>query len=197
MEGGEAETHLVVHGQLRDIVLAQQRMVHKLEIQIRQHEKDSVGRMEFEDLVKELEDEKLEHSKTKASLSKESEKLQFALGEIEVLMKQLEREKKAFEQALESIKNKALKESTKNDKLITKCSAIENQMEKQEDILTTKDNQIKDLCHLLSKQKEALRKQTNEFEIQKQQDAYIARVLETKTKTKKMSIKSLSASKKQ
>ncbi|XP_041056704.1 spermatogenesis-associated protein 24-like isoform X3 [Carcharodon carcharias] len=147
---------------------------------IKQREEESVSREEFDVVVKELENERLEHAKTKALLFKESEKLQFALGEVEILLKQLDREKKAFENALESIKNKALKESTKNDKLISKCNEIENQMEKQDDILTTKEVQIKELCHLLAEQKEALKQQVTDFEIQKQQDAYIAHVLKGK-----------------
>uniref|UniRef100_UPI00398EC86A spermatogenesis-associated protein 24-like isoform X1 n=1 Tax=Pristiophorus japonicus TaxID=55135 RepID=UPI00398EC86A len=174
------ETHSVVHRQLRDIVLVQQRKIRSFGEMIRHREEESVSREEFEDVEKELENERLEHVKTKALLSKESEKLQFALGEIEILMKQLEREKKAFENALESIKNKALKESTKNDKLISKCNEIESQIEKQDDILSTKEDQIKELCHLLEKQKDVLKQQVTDFEIQKQQDAYIARVLEEK-----------------
>ncbi|XP_067843264.1 spermatogenesis-associated protein 24-like [Heptranchias perlo] len=179
-DGGGPGTHSVVHGQLQDIVLMQQRKIRSFCEMIRQREEESVSREEFEDLLKELENEKLEHAKTKASLSKESERLQFALGEIEILMKQLEREKKAFENALESIKNKALKESTKNDKLISKCNEIESQIEKQDDILSTKEDQIKELCHLLAKQKDILKQQVTDFKIQKQQDAYIARVLEEK-----------------
>lgn len=37
--------------------------------------------------------------KTKAKLASESEKLEFALGEIDILTKQLQREKDAFEKA--------------------------------------------------------------------------------------------------
>uniref|UniRef100_UPI00398F0E95 spermatogenesis-associated protein 24-like isoform X2 n=1 Tax=Pristiophorus japonicus TaxID=55135 RepID=UPI00398F0E95 len=97
------ETHSVVHRQLRDIVLVQQRKIRSFGEMIRHREEESVSREEFEDVEKELENERLEHVKTKALLSKESEKLQFALGEIEILMKQLEREKKAFENAFVSL----------------------------------------------------------------------------------------------
>lgn len=44
-------------------------------------------------------EEKLEHVKTKAKLASESERLQFALGEIDILNKQLQREKLSFENA--------------------------------------------------------------------------------------------------
>ncbi|XP_059826273.1 spermatogenesis-associated protein 24-like [Hypanus sabinus] len=173
----EAETHRVVHRQLQDIVLIQQQQIESL---IKDGEEESVSKKMYEDVVKELEDERLEHAKTKALLSKETEKLQFALGEIEVLMKQLEREKKAFENALESVKNKALKELNKNDKLKSKYNDVENQIEKQEVILSSKEDQIKELCHQLAKQKATLRQQVTDFEIEKQQNAYIEHVLEGK-----------------
>ena len=44
-----------------------------------------------------LQEEKLEHVRTKAKLASESEKLQFALGEIDILNKQIQREKATFE----------------------------------------------------------------------------------------------------
>ena len=45
-----------------------------------------------------FQNEQLEHSKTKTLLAKESEKLEFALGEINILNKQLKREKDTFEE---------------------------------------------------------------------------------------------------
>ncbi|XP_078084100.1 spermatogenesis-associated protein 24-like [Mustelus asterias] len=176
----DGETHGLVQQQLRDVILTQQRHIQSCARMIQQREEESVSREEFDVVVEDLENERLEHAKTKALLFKESEKLQFALGEIEILMKQLDREKKAFENALESIKNKALKESTKNDKLISKCNEIENHMEKQDDILSMKEVQIKELSQLLAKQKDSLKQKVTDFEIQRQQDAYIARVLKEK-----------------
>lgn len=137
---------------------------------------------ECEKLERELEDEKLEHAKTQAILAKESEKLQFALGEIEILTRQLEREKQAFEQALASIKQKAVNEAKKNDKLITKCCEIESQITQKEDSLSVKDHEIQELLQLVSKQKETIKKQLTEFKLQKQQEAYIAQTLEKKPK---------------
>ncbi|XP_032880629.1 spermatogenesis-associated protein 24 isoform X1 [Amblyraja radiata] len=182
--GTDADTdaHIVVHRQLQDIVLVQQQQIEYLSEMIKNKEEESVSIKIYEDVVKELENETFQHAKTKSLLSKESEKLQFALGEVEILMKQLEREKNAFENALESIKNKAWKEVNKNDKLKSKCNDIENKVEKQEDILSSKEDQIKELCHQLAKQKATLKQQVTEFEIQKQQNAYIERVLEGKKK---------------
>uniref|UniRef100_A0A8C0RWG5 Spermatosis associated 24 n=3 Tax=Canis lupus TaxID=9612 RepID=A0A8C0RWG5_CANLF len=77
-----------------------------------------------EELIQQLRnvEEKAAHAKTKALLAKEEEKLQFALGEVEVLSKQLEKEKLAFEKALSSVKSRALQETSKKDQLITKCN---------------------------------------------------------------------------
>jgi len=46
-----------------------------------------------------LQDERVEHAKTKTLLVSEEEKLQFANREIEILKTQLEREKTTFERA--------------------------------------------------------------------------------------------------
>ncbi|GAB1301570.1 Predicted gene, 50318 [Apodemus speciosus] len=81
-----------------------------------------VSKEEFQEVEKKLVDEKAAHAKTKALLAKEEEKLQFALGEVEVLSKQLEKEKMAFEKALSSVKSRVLQESSKKDQLITKCN---------------------------------------------------------------------------
>lgn len=81
-----------------------------------------VSKEEFHEIEKKLVEEKAAHAKTKALLAKEEEKLQFALGEVEVLSKQLEKEKMAFEKALSSVKSRVLQESSKKDQLITKCN---------------------------------------------------------------------------
>nr|XP_028705920.1 spermatogenesis-associated protein 24 isoform X2 [Macaca mulatta] len=113
-----------------------------------------VSKEEFQAVEKKLVEEKAAHAKTKVLLAKEEEKLQFALGEVEVLSKQLEKEKLAFEKALSSVKSKVLQESSKKDQLITKCNEIESHIIKQEDILNGKENEIKELQQVISQQKQ-------------------------------------------
>uniref|UniRef100_A0A8C9JCM1 Spermatosis associated 24 n=1 Tax=Panthera tigris altaica TaxID=74533 RepID=A0A8C9JCM1_PANTA len=98
-QGGSGSVCLAFD-QLRDVIESQEELIH----QLRNVE------------------EKAAHAKTKVLLAKEEEKLQFALGEVEVLSKQLEKEKLAFEKALSSVKSRALQESSKKDQLITKCN---------------------------------------------------------------------------
>ncbi|XP_078589434.1 spermatogenesis-associated protein 24-like isoform X2 [Branchiostoma floridae x Branchiostoma japonicum] len=149
-------SHVLVHRQLQDLVVVQQDQLDKLRHEL----------------------EREEHIKTKAKLASESEKLQFALGEIDVLSKQLEREKAAFENALGLMKNKAQRESQQASQLKDKCSEVVAQCELQEDILNVKDLRINDLKQRLTKQKQAHKAQMKDLEIQQQQDAYISRLLE-------------------
>ncbi|XP_054837628.1 spermatogenesis-associated protein 24 [Eublepharis macularius] len=173
---------LVAFRQLRDVIATQEVLVEKLRRQMAILEENSVSRVEYEAILKKLEKEVEEHAKTKRNLAKESEQLDFALGEIDVLSKQLEREKQAFDNALSSVKSKVLKESIQKDKLKSKCTEIESHIQKQEDILNCKDNEIKELQHFINKQKQTLKKQASDFKIQKQQEYYIAKALGGKTK---------------
>ncbi|XP_027712407.1 spermatogenesis-associated protein 24 isoform X2 [Vombatus ursinus] len=142
--------------QLRDVIGSQEQVIHRLKSTMAIQEEKFVSKEEYEAVVKKL--------------------------EVEVLSKQLEREKQAFEKALSSVKNKVLTESTKKDKLITKCNEIENHIIKQEDILNGKENEIKELQNVISHQKQIFRHQISDFRIQKQQENYMAQVLDRKQK---------------
>ncbi|XP_066278866.1 spermatogenesis-associated protein 24-like isoform X1 [Branchiostoma lanceolatum] len=170
-------SHILVHRQLQDLIEVLQTKHDKLRQELKAKE-GWVNKEQFEAVQRELQFERDEHMKTKAKLSSESEKLQFALGEIGVLSKQLEREKSAFENALCMMKGKAQRESQQANQLKDKCSEVVAQCELQEDILNVKDLRINDLKKRLTKQKQAHRAQMEDLEIQQQQDAYISRILE-------------------
>ncbi|XP_068815643.1 spermatogenesis-associated protein 24 isoform X2 [Struthio camelus] len=101
-------------------------------------------------------EEEKAHARTKDLLTKESEKLDFALGEVEVLSRQLKREKEIFEKTLDSMKRKALEELTQKDKLINKCNEIKSRIVKQEDVLKDKENEIQALQRCVAQQKQTL-----------------------------------------
>ncbi|PNJ59446.1 SPATA24 isoform 5 [Pongo abelii] len=105
--------------QLRDVIESQEELIHQLRNVMVLQDENFVSKEEFQAVEKKLVEEKAAHAKTKVLLAKEEEKLQFALGEVEVLSKQLEKEKLAFEKA---VKSKVLQESSKKDQLITKCN---------------------------------------------------------------------------
>ncbi|XP_062443681.1 spermatogenesis-associated protein 24 [Rhea pennata] len=143
-------------------------------------EETSVSRKEYEAAVRRLQEEQSAHARTKDLLTKESEKLDFALGEVEVLSRQLRREREIFEKTLDSIKSKALTELTQKDNLINKCNEIKSCIVKQEDVLKDKEKEIQALHRCIAQQKQTLKTQVSELKIQKQQELYIAQVLEKK-----------------
>ncbi|XP_023380271.1 spermatogenesis-associated protein 24 isoform X3 [Pteropus alecto] len=139
-QGGSGSVCLAFD-QLRDVIESQEELIHQLRnvwtplphpslrpslsqalLQMVLQDENFVSKEEFQAVEKKLVEEKAAHAKTKVLLAKEEEKLQFALGEVEVLSKQLEKEKLAFEKALSTVKSRALQESSKKDQLITKCN---------------------------------------------------------------------------
>ncbi|XP_028341043.1 spermatogenesis-associated protein 24 isoform X3 [Physeter macrocephalus] len=185
-QGGSGSVCLAFD-QLRDVIESQEELIHQLRNVMVLQDENFVSKEEFQAVEKKLVEEKAAHAKTKVLLAKEEEKLQFALGEVEVLSKQLEKEKLAFEKALSSVKSRALQESSKKDQLITKCNEIESHIIKQEDILNGKENKIKELQQVISQQKETFsqlrcRNHMSDFRIQKEQENYMAQVLDQKHK---------------
>ncbi|XP_019279891.1 spermatogenesis-associated protein 24 isoform X2 [Panthera pardus] len=185
-QGGSGSVCLAFD-QLRDVIESQEELIHQLRNVMVLQDENFVSKEEFQAVEKKLVEEKAAHAKTKVLLAKEEEKLQFALGEVEVLSKQLEKEKLAFEKALSSVKSRALQESSKKDQLITKCNEIESHIIKQEDILNGKENEIKELQQVISQQKQIFsqlhcRNHMSDYRIQKQQENYMAQVLDQKHK---------------
>ncbi|XP_026524367.1 spermatogenesis-associated protein 24 isoform X2 [Notechis scutatus] len=160
--------------QLRDLIEIQEALLDKLRLKINIQKANSVNKEEYDTVVKKLEKEEKEHAETKNTLAITSERLQFALGEIDILSKQLEWEKQAFDKALSQVNSKMLKQSLQKDKLISKCIEIETHIQKQENILSCKENEIEELHYFVNKQKQILKKQASEFKIQMQQESYIA-----------------------
>ncbi|XP_026566252.1 spermatogenesis-associated protein 24 [Pseudonaja textilis] len=175
--------------QLRDLIEIQEALLDKLRLKINIQKANSVNKEEYDTVVKKLEKEEKEHAETKNTLAITSERLQFALGEIDILSKQLEWEKQAFDKALSQVNSKMLKQSLQKDKLISKCIEIETHIQKQENILSCKENEIEELHSFVNKQKEILKKQASEFKIQMQQESYIANRPQ-KWQTEDISVKS-------
>ncbi|XP_022091740.1 spermatogenesis-associated protein 24-like isoform X2 [Acanthaster planci] len=170
---------MLVHKQLQDVLLTQRQVLQSWKEQMR-IDQDTVSKLEYDELVEQLKEERRQHEETKARLASESDKLQFALGEIEVLSTQLEREKANFEQSFGQLKEKSVKDNAKASQLKTRFSAIETEKQKQDDLLSLKESKIRDLKQRLAKQKDNHRQQVQELNVQLQQEAYIVRTLSAK-----------------
>ncbi|KAJ8406133.1 hypothetical protein AAFF_G00310210 [Aldrovandia affinis] len=178
MQTTSFNTSGVVFEQLQDVIRIQQSVILSLNEKLFLQGKAMVPADEYERVVFDLKEERHQHNQIRERLSKESEKLNFAIGEIQVLTRQLEREKESFEKALHLEKTKARKELSKNDKLTIKCDRIKSIILKREDILNEKENQIKELESKLEKQRKTLGTRLTEMEIQRQQEEYMAQALQ-------------------
>ncbi|XP_033632810.1 spermatogenesis-associated protein 24-like [Asterias rubens] len=176
---------ILVHKQLQDLFLTQRRTLESWKRQMQSDQTETVTKEEHEQIIAELKEERQQHSETKARLVSESSKLQFALGEIEVLTKQLERERLNFEASFHQLKESTQKQSSQSSQLKMRYSAIETEKQKQDDILSLRDSKISDLKQRLAKQKDSYRQQVSELNVQLQQEAYIARTFTTRKPQRK------------
>ncbi|XP_054766627.2 spermatogenesis-associated protein 24-like [Lytechinus pictus] len=170
----------IVFNQLKDVLTAQKKLVDRKYSNVPSSKSSGIEQSEVDRLQQELEDERREHEKTKALLASQSDKFQYALGEIEILTAQLTREKKLFESSFGRISERVKKESSKSQQLETKCTTIKAEKEKQEEILAFKDSKILDLKKRLASQKENHQRHLEEVKIQMEQEAYISRNLSAK-----------------
>ncbi|XP_071947147.1 spermatogenesis-associated protein 24-like isoform X2 [Antedon mediterranea] len=137
----------------------------------------------YEQILKDLKNERLEHANTKAKLANETEKLQFALGEVEILKRQLQREKSQFENTFGLLKNKALRETTKHDELSSKFSVLQAEKLKAESESISQMEEIQSLKKRLKHEKDNHKQHLTELALQRQQEAYIAKTAGTKKRT--------------
>ncbi|XP_053408043.1 spermatogenesis-associated protein 24-like [Mercenaria mercenaria] len=77
-----------------------------------------------------------------------------------------------------ALKSKTMQETAKSMKLQSKCSEISRQCELQEDILSSKNSEIKTLEKKLQEQQNLYKKELTEAEIEKKQQRYIAKMME-------------------
>ncbi|XP_036405016.1 spermatogenesis-associated protein 24-like [Megalops cyprinoides] len=182
MQSSSTNVSDVVFGQLQDVIRIQQSVILRLNEKLSLQDKDMVPFDKYAGLVSELKEERHQHNQTRERFLKESEKLNFAMGEIQVLKGRLESERESFEKALHNERNRAKKESAKNDKLISKCDRIKSIIMKREGILNEKENQIKELQTKLDKQRRTLNARLTELDIRRQQEEYMARVLQQRSR---------------
>ncbi|KAK2171151.1 hypothetical protein NP493_1098g00074 [Ridgeia piscesae] len=180
MEGTEdaykgTQTHVLVQKQLEDVILTQQAAYDKLRQSV--DTEHMVSSKQYEAVFKMLEEERAAHSETKSKLSDTQDQLAFCQGEVEVLSRQIAREKAQFEQTFGLLKTKALTETVRNIELENKCHEIEKQCEDRTDILSDKDHQIEALTRRLQSQKDHYERKLSELTIQMKQEAYIAQTL--------------------
>ncbi|OWF38275.1 spermatogenesis-associated protein 24-like [Mizuhopecten yessoensis] len=206
-EDDRIPTSVLVQNQMKDLIGLQDLTINKLQqditlqestlresflprevydSELQQFEKtiheDYVPREKYDKLQAEVEQQKLSHIQTQGELYEVKDKLEFALGEVEVLTKQLQREKAAFEKAFGSLQKKAVEETSKTTRLTDKCSEITEEVQKKDDELNSKELEIQQLEKKLKQQQMSYKKKLGDAEIQRKQDQYIAKLLDKQDK---------------
>ncbi|KAK6186330.1 hypothetical protein SNE40_008384 [Patella caerulea] len=143
-----------------------------------------VPKEEFEKILLELQTERYEHARTRNKLTEVTDKLEFSLGEIEILTKQLEREKLSFEASYNSLKNKTVQMSNRQKDVESKWTETKTRCKNLEVKMHDKDEEIKRLQNLLVEQNHKYKQKVGEIDVEKQQEQYIAQMMEGTTNKK-------------
>jgi len=171
-------SHSIVSSTMKDLFRVQQDSLARVRSTAEQQRIASVRRSVYEQAQNDLAMEKMEHSKTKLLLQKETEKLEFINGENEILKQQMLKEQENYETSIKHLRAKASRESKRCDFLQEKYVETEKLLEKQDLQLREKDNEIRALKEQLRVQRDTHKMTLKEIDINKMQQEYMAKTLE-------------------
>ncbi|XP_065883042.1 spermatogenesis-associated protein 24-like [Dysidea avara] len=164
----------LVYTQCNDLMMLQAEIISRLRYQL--HEKKYViSQVDYNEVLKQLETERYNHSQTKSNLINESEKLHFSQGEVEMLKQQLDREKATFEKAFGLLNSKTLEETSKADDLLSKCTALEALCNKKDEEIAHAKSMIKSLEKKMERLKAEHKLEKEELTVRMQQEVYMAK----------------------
>jgi len=168
----QCPSYTAIYNQFQDLVRTQTSMAAKLRYMV-EKQQDNVSREDFEELKRSLEDEAHQHMQTKSKLMNREKELEFALAEVSLLTKELEKEKEKYKRICNQLKKLEEIRATENNVLLEKCTEISQVCGVQDDILTVKDKKIRDLEERLAEQGKTRRMADNENELRLQQERYM------------------------
>ncbi|PVD30693.1 hypothetical protein C0Q70_09967 [Pomacea canaliculata] len=179
---------LIVQRQLRDVTFQESFMKenlvskeeHVMKIQEFEHalQEKYVPREEYDSVLQQLENEQQLHAKTKLKLLEVTDRLDFTLEELEILNRQMMKEKESFQQMVDSMRSQIAKGKNWNEELETKYAALQQRCQELEGRLTSRETTIEILEAQLQKQQKQCERKIEEIEVERQQDQYVARMLD-------------------
>ena len=172
-----ASSHNIVTKTMRDLFEIQQSTLDRVRMKTEEQKSNYVAKTDYEQLAGLLEEEKLDHTKTRILLQEEKEKCDFLKNQSEILEAQMKKDKENCADMIKSLQNKASRETKRCDFLINKLSEAEHEMEKQHDLLQIKNAEITDLKKRLKLQKENHKHKLEEMDIAKMQELYLQKTL--------------------
>lgn len=129
----------------------------------------------YEDVCNHLQREKVRHTQTKCLLSAEQEKAHLAFTEVQVLSRQLDREKATFEKAFGLLKSRSLSDSTKSETLLAKSSALESLVAGKDEAIARLEGQVYELTGRIREMKQAHKMELQDANVRIQQELYLAK----------------------
>lgn len=172
-----SSSHNIVSSTMRDLFSIQQNAFDRVRITAEKQKSNYVVKSEYESLASLLEEEKLDHTKTRILLQEEKEKCEFLENHTEILKTQIEKEKEAASGTITTLQNKTSRETKRCDFLINKLTESESEIEKYRDLLQIKEAEISDLKKRLKLQKENHKHKLEEIDIAKMQEQYLQKTL--------------------
>eukprot|EP00118_Oscarella_pearsei_P014334 m.122286 g.122286 ORF g.122286 m.122286 type:complete len:185 (+) comp37776_c0_seq4:328-882(+) len=137
------------------------------------------------ELSDELKAEIAAHRQTRKQLEECKLKLNFALGEIDVLNKRLKETEVDLSQRCGEVEDRVAVELEEKIALATKCEGLASRCRKQEASLREKDATIGELKQMMAKEKEAHRRKVEEMVVKMQQEVYIAEMAKERERGQK------------
>lgn len=172
-----SSSHNIVSSTMRDLFSIQQNAFDRVRITAEKQKSNYVVKSEYESLASLLEEEKLDHTKTRILLQEEKEKCEFLENQTEILKTQIQKEKEAASGTITTLQNKTSRETKRCDFLINKLTETESEIEKFRDLLQIKEAEISDLKKRLKLQKENHKHKLEEIDIAKMQEQYLQKTL--------------------
>ncbi|XP_065828026.1 spermatogenesis-associated protein 24-like [Oscarella lobularis] len=158
----------IVSDQLRDLALLSNHS-HTVDLEAR-NEANAQATALNDRLQSEIE----AHRETRRQLDQCKTKLNFALGEIDVLNRRLKETEVDFTQKCGEVEDRVAIELEEKISLATKCEELASRCRKQEASLREKDSVIDDLKRRGMKERETYKRKIEDMEVKMQQEVYIA-----------------------
>lgn len=140
----------------------------------------SVPYEQYETLMRQLEVERIEHAKTKTKCEELADHLDFARGQVEILQKQLQREKDDFRRVLGSVHESNIVGEERKDQLETQVRELHTDNQQLSRRLRSKDMETEKLQEALTKEKSTQKQRMIDMEVRRCQESYISSMLSAK-----------------
>jgi len=162
--------------ELYKIIEIQQKTINKLTAELT-HKSQGIPRGSYQKALNSLENEKYEHSKTKMQLIETKDRTSSLRSEVDYYKNEMEKERSAYGNVFELLKDKAIDESTKSIDLISKIAETEIKYNDAVQDIRAKEKKYTELCNKVKQKEKRYEDKVKEFNLNAEQEKYINQVV--------------------